>query len=716
MLKISLTDGKTTIHGVEVSKLEGINLNTAPGTKVKLADSIPVTNGFLRLEPGSLKVLGGRVEALYEKWDTSQKLAKFTRNFARNRPTSGTDDTEGPPAWIPFGKKVKHSMAAKDDVNFKALPAAAAVTGSTEDENNAKESNAEFDTQRQDLIKEASKAGAQKVFGGGKQEIKEGKSDRRGRGRRDRQANGQDENEASDKSKDSSRDTRVPKKDAPVKEESRENDRRGGEGRRGGRRGGRDDARDGHDYGQAKPSSGVSLFDFLGDKFPGGGGNGGGAATSQEDDRPKKFASDRNDRYDRNDRNDRNRDPKGNNRPERPRNDNERRGNNRNERGDRNERNDRGGDRGDRNNGRNDRNNGRPERTNDRGDRNDRNNDRGGGRNERNDRGGERGDRNNGRHERTNDRGDRNDRGNRNNDRPQPAAVAENKGPRGDRGQNKPPRQQEQAQQHHQVNGTEIRNAAGSNGGPRGGGGGDRGSRGSGGKKGGSSDRDFGEWSNSTYVESQQRSHHGGGRGQPSNRGGGHHGGGHYGGGHHGGGHHNHHPGKSEFLQLFKRKFLISNSVSGQHHRQEAISSIAATLTQMNLGGGGGQGTGQPQHQQQNHPTNQYNGTNTGWAVPPPAQHQWQEPAPAHAPVAPVSWQPGDGCMAKYWEDNKFYPVKVTAVSSKTAVVLFTDYGNHEEVLLSDMLPFPQQQRRQMHPPAGYIPTTPGLPPAFPQS
>ena len=320
MLKISLTDGKTTIHGVEVSKLEGINLNTAPGTKVKLADSIPVTNGFLRLEPGSLKVLGGRVEALYEKWDTSQKLAKFTRNFARNRPTSGTDDTEGPPAWIPFGKKVKHNMAAKDDVNFRALPTAAAAT-STEDENNAKESNAEFDTQRQDLIKEASKAGAQKVFGGGTKEIKEGKSDRRGRGRRDRQANGQDENEASDKSKDSSRDTRVPKKDAPVKEDSRENDRRGGEGRRGGRRGGRDEARDGHDYGQAKPSSGVSLFDFLGDKFPGGGGSG-GDATTQEEERPKKFNRDRNGR---------NQDPKGNNRPERPRNDNERRSNNRND-------------------------------------------------------------------------------------------------------------------------------------------------------------------------------------------------------------------------------------------------------------------------------------------------------------------------------------------------------------------------------------------------
>ena len=88
----------------------------------------------------------------------------------------------------------------------------------------------------------------------------------------------------------------------------------------------------------------------------------------------------------------------------------------------------------------------------------------------------------------------------------------------------------------------------------------------------------------------------------------------------------------------------------------------------------------------------------------------------------------GDFCLAKYWEDNKFYPVKVTAVSNKTAVVLFTDYGNHEEVLLSDLLPFanagnaggnqqiqiPQQAPRR--PAAAYIPTTPGLPPAFPQS
>jgi tudor domain-containing protein 3 len=177
MLKISMTDGKITIHGVEVSKIDGISINTPPGTKIKLSPRIPVSNGLLRLEAGSLKVLGGRVEVLVEKWETSQKMAKFTRNFARNRQISTSNDFEGPPAWIAFGKKVKTaSQLPEADKNFKALPTAVPDA-------NAKEANAEFNSQRQDAIKEAAKAGSQKVFGGGTKEIKEGKvSDNRRNG------------------------------------------------------------------------------------------------------------------------------------------------------------------------------------------------------------------------------------------------------------------------------------------------------------------------------------------------------------------------------------------------------------------------------------------------------------------------------------------------------------------------------------------------------
>ncbi|XP_061485943.1 tudor domain-containing protein 3 isoform X2 [Rhineura floridana] len=53
------------------------------------------------------------------------------------------------------------------------------------------------------------------------------------------------------------------------------------------------------------------------------------------------------------------------------------------------------------------------------------------------------------------------------------------------------------------------------------------------------------------------------------------------------------------------------------------------------------------------------------------------------------SWQPGDECFALYWEDNKFYRAEIEALHSSgtTAVVKFCDYGNYEEVLLSNIRP-----------------------------
>ncbi|XP_033843212.1 tudor domain-containing protein 3 [Periophthalmus magnuspinnatus] len=52
-------------------------------------------------------------------------------------------------------------------------------------------------------------------------------------------------------------------------------------------------------------------------------------------------------------------------------------------------------------------------------------------------------------------------------------------------------------------------------------------------------------------------------------------------------------------------------------------------------------------------------------------------------------WRPGDQCLALYWEDNKFYHASIDAVhpSGSTAVVVFSDYGNCEEVLLDNIKP-----------------------------
>ncbi|XP_015187907.1 PREDICTED: tudor domain-containing protein 3 [Polistes dominula] len=53
----------------------------------------------------------------------------------------------------------------------------------------------------------------------------------------------------------------------------------------------------------------------------------------------------------------------------------------------------------------------------------------------------------------------------------------------------------------------------------------------------------------------------------------------------------------------------------------------------------------------------------------------------------PWVWQIGDKCMAKYWEDNRYYNAEVTAVSEKTCVVQFKGFENYEEVLQEDCIP-----------------------------
>uniref|UniRef100_A0A671QNF7 Survival of motor neuron-related-splicing factor 30 n=1 Tax=Sinocyclocheilus anshuiensis TaxID=1608454 RepID=A0A671QNF7_9TELE len=54
-----------------------------------------------------------------------------------------------------------------------------------------------------------------------------------------------------------------------------------------------------------------------------------------------------------------------------------------------------------------------------------------------------------------------------------------------------------------------------------------------------------------------------------------------------------------------------------------------------------------------------------------------------------VNWRAGDQCLALYWEDNKFYRARIDAIhpSGSTAVVVFSDYGNCEEVLLHNIKP-----------------------------
>ncbi|XP_013185904.2 tudor domain-containing protein 3 [Amyelois transitella] len=67
------------------------------------------------------------------------------------------------------------------------------------------------------------------------------------------------------------------------------------------------------------------------------------------------------------------------------------------------------------------------------------------------------------------------------------------------------------------------------------------------------------------------------------------------------------------------------------------------------------------------------------------------EQARAMLGVADISWKVGDRCLALYWEDNNFYEAEITGISANTVVVKFCAYGNHEEILKSNCLPFPSQ-------------------------
>nr|XP_039254631.1 tudor domain-containing protein 3-like [Styela clava] len=133
MLRVTLTDGVSTITGIEYEHIEQISLKTAPGTKIRLIGSIAVTHGQLQLEPGSVKILGGRVEKLYTRWKIALDAAGLSR--------AGIVAEGAPPPFVAFGKNIqkynksnkslkgdtKHDEAEDDEFNEQRKAAIAEV-------------------------------------------------------------------------------------------------------------------------------------------------------------------------------------------------------------------------------------------------------------------------------------------------------------------------------------------------------------------------------------------------------------------------------------------------------------------------------------------------------------------------------------------------------------------------------------------------------------
>lgn len=76
MLQLSLTDGVQEIDAIEYELVPSLNMNLAPGTKIRLIGPLTVRRGKIMLENRNVKVLGGEVEEILVSNATENILAR----------------------------------------------------------------------------------------------------------------------------------------------------------------------------------------------------------------------------------------------------------------------------------------------------------------------------------------------------------------------------------------------------------------------------------------------------------------------------------------------------------------------------------------------------------------------------------------------------------------------------------------------------------------
>lgn len=256
LLQIDLTDGQTLCSGLDLEYLSAFSINVAPGTKILLRNTVKVIQGFLSLTPQNISILGGQVQALYEKWETNRTLAKYSGvGGGANLKKSNGDTLKGsPPPWIPFGNKMKGTNG--DDASFKSLK-------ETNKPKEISKEEGEFLALRNTAIAEASTKGdVRKAFGGSNRQLMDHNVKKI-----------LDKGYTEDQAKQALKSARnnLERAMSNLKKRGGNNDMVDRKYRpstemlppRESRRGGKSD-----EPPPAKPSGKVSLFDFLSDKIP----------------------------------------------------------------------------------------------------------------------------------------------------------------------------------------------------------------------------------------------------------------------------------------------------------------------------------------------------------------------------------------------------------------------------------------------------------------
>lgn len=61
------------VYAIELKTVEGVGLGMSMGSKILLSNAI-VARGVVLLEPGTMKILGGKIEALHKAWKENRKV------------------------------------------------------------------------------------------------------------------------------------------------------------------------------------------------------------------------------------------------------------------------------------------------------------------------------------------------------------------------------------------------------------------------------------------------------------------------------------------------------------------------------------------------------------------------------------------------------------------------------------------------------------------
>ncbi|KAK8914034.1 hypothetical protein KSP39_PZI023677 [Platanthera zijinensis] len=101
LLRFILTDGLSETVAIEYTAIPGIMEEIIPGCKVvevRLEKKIVIHYGILCLDAGTITIMGGLVQSLYDEWHINRRYSGFSRSLMTK---SRNDDGDGPP---PFEK------------------------------------------------------------------------------------------------------------------------------------------------------------------------------------------------------------------------------------------------------------------------------------------------------------------------------------------------------------------------------------------------------------------------------------------------------------------------------------------------------------------------------------------------------------------------------------------------------------------------------------